>query len=126
MNLITLTPTKIELIKVICNLEHDSLLRLHSGTSTLSAKMEEHLIALEITKEDYLNYSSEAFYEFQKVLEDPPLISQMPPLFMAVVLDVIEAFRNEPELMIFGAWLSEFEEEIMQLLKLKPNHLNLN
>ena len=126
MNLLVLTPAKTELVKVICQLEHESLIRLHTGTSTLSPKMEEHLATLEITQEDYLQYSSEAFYEFQRVLEDPKLIISMPKIFMAVVLDVIEAFRNEPELTHFGAWVEIFESEIMTLLNLTPDQLNLN
>lgn len=123
--LLDLTPTHISIIKDICNYEHDSLIRLHTGTSELSPRMGELLDELGVTPEEYLDYSSEAFYQFQKLLEDPNSITQTPPVFLATFLAVAEVWDEELK--------SRYNGEVSSLLanlegyfKIKPQILDLN
>lgn len=77
MQILEITPTKEAIIRFIAEKAQDSLLRIHGGTSYYSPKMSLILRKLGLTKDEYLQYSSDSFYDFQVVLEEPSKIKEM-------------------------------------------------
>lgn len=94
MSYINITPTQQKLIQDICTLEHESLLRIHSGTSQISDTLADFLEDHDMTMEDYLDYSSDMYYDFQQVLEDPLKLETQKPLFYFVFLDLCKHFHD--------------------------------
>jgi hypothetical protein len=129
MELLDLTQAKCELIISICNLEHESLLRLHTNTSTISPRINDYLRKLGISEDEYkeyaLDYHSEAYFGFQRVLETPALVSKMPAIFMAVVLEIIDAYQDEL-MELYGEEVVELANDLLKILGLYPGSLNFN
>jgi hypothetical protein len=123
--LLDLDPIKLDLIKDVCVFEHESLMRLHVGKSPISDQMSTILDELGVTEDEYLSYSSEAFFEFQKVLEDPTQITEMPPVFMAVFILVCNTWQDDLSIK-YGDVFYQFREEVKNLASLKPSNLNFN
>lgn len=123
MNLINITPTQEQIIKDVCNFEQESLIRIHSGTSTLTPRFAELLEERGLTMEDYEDYSSEMFYNFQCVLEEPPLIRDQNPLFYLVFLEACEHYKDilEKE---YGEHFTDLRDAVRSLIPLKTIILN--
>ena len=124
--ILDLNPTKIAFIRDVCGIEHDSLMRLHHGTSEESPHFQERLEQLGLTQEEYDDYSSEAFFEFQKVSEDPTLIKDMHPILIAMFLEICELWKEEllerhPKQVYY-----EVVNSVMDIKQFKPTNLNLN
>lgn len=125
MKYINITPTQEKLIQDICVLEHESLLRLHSGNSQISDTLMEQLEDNDMTMDDYLDYSSDMYYDFQKVLENPKLIEDQKPLFYMVFLEVCKHW--EPWLIPeYGDHLKDLADAIKALIPLKVSSINNN
>jgi hypothetical protein len=125
--LLDLNPTKIQIIKDVCVWEQESLMRIHTETSSLSPRMDSILNQLGINSDEYLDYSSEAFYEFQKVLENPELIKEMPPLFMALFLEIVGPEILQEELLAkYGKDFTTLIQDIENLNDITPDMFSYN
>lgn len=125
MQILELTEPKKAIIQFVCTKAQDSLVRIHSGKSVYSPKMSLILRKLGLTYDEYLQYSSDAFYDYQVVLEDPEKIRSMSKGFTADFLAIADIW--EPELTpAYGESYLELLTEIYQLNQLQLTALNLN
>ncbi len=125
MQILDLTETKADIIRFICTKAQDSLLRIHSGTSVYSPKMSLVLRKIGLTYDEYLEYSSDAFYDFQMVLENPRIIKEMPKGFTADFLGIADIWAEEIRVE-FGNVYDELILEIYKLNQIQLSSLNQN
>ena len=123
--LLDTTPARIPIIQRVCELEHESLIRLHSDNSVYSPDFAERLAEGGITLDDYLEYASEAYYEFQKVLEAPHTLVHMPPLFFYVFTEVCLYFKEEL-VNTYGDDFIDFMDDLSNVIDIKPNLFTQN
>jgi hypothetical protein len=78
-----------------------------------------------LTYDEYLEYSSDAFYDFQVVLEDPSRIKSMSKGFTADLLGIADIWAEEIR-QEFGSAYDELISEIYQLNQIQLTALSQN
>lgn len=125
MELLELTNTQIQIIRDICKAAQDSFIRLHSGNSIYSPRLSLILKKLNLTEEEFITYSSDAFYDFQRVLENPTILNQMSKGFTGDFIKYAEYLREKLYIQ-YGSEIDELIEELQGLHVLKLTPINFN
>lgn len=125
MQVLEITDVDREIIRFICGKAQDSLIRIHTGKSVYSPKMSLILRKLNLTLEEYEDYSSNAFYDHQLVIEDPERLTQMPKTYLAYFLRVSEVWELELKEQ-FGKKAKKLLSVLTDINRLTPTFLNLN
>lgn len=111
-------------IKLVCDLEQESLIRCHSHDQSQVDAMAEQMNAEMITIKEYQQELSNAFYEFQVVMEEPEKILQMDAHYIGIFKIMMEIY-HERLINSYPDIYWEFLATIETLTTLKEN-INLN
>lgn len=125
MQLLEITQTKKRIIRYVCKAAQDSLLRIHDGKSVYSPKMSLVLRVLKLTEDEYLSYSSDAFYDFQRVRENPELISDMSKGFIHDFTKYALLLQKDLE-KLYGPEVGVFIQELQGIHNIRLDYLNMN
>lgn len=92
---LALTDRHTQLIKRICDLEHNSLIRCHSTTEEEVDNLADQLNFERVTLKEFHHELSNAFYEFQVLYEDPHSITKMPPHYLDIFTVIGQIYQEE-------------------------------
>lgn len=122
-----LTEAHKKFIQRVCELEHETLIRCHNHDEDYLDRLAEYLNAERITLKEYHKELSNAFYEFQVVLENPEQINEMSGHYFDIFYGMMGIYNKElqdefPD--IFWPFLNHLET-LKNLKNLNPFE-NLN
>lgn len=90
-----LTDRHIELVKRICDLEHNSIIRCHSSSEDHLDKLADDLNMERITLKEFHHELSNAFYEFQVLYENPKSLTEMDAHYFDIFSSIGQIYREE-------------------------------
>jgi hypothetical protein len=125
MQRLELQKPHLDLIRRVCDLEHDSLIRCHTKHSQDSLdELSDQLNASYITLKEFHSELSNAFYEFQVVWEEPHKLTSMEYHYLQLFSGIMDIYE---EILIqeFPGVFEEIQTRLTLILELSQDDNNL-
>lgn len=122
---LVLTKRHKDFIQRVCDLEQNSIISCHTHDQEFINRIADNMNAERLTVREYQKELSNAFYEFQVVLEEPEKLTQMDIHYLSIFQEIVEIFHKRLS-REFPDVYPEFMEILDMLTTLKESNISLN